>query len=336
MEKLYSIVKKWGITPQHIEEIKFNVWRVKTSHGDYALKCSELNQNRLDFIATAHEHLNLCGFQNFAKPISCKGLPYLSHGDDFYTLYDWVCGEPCNFDNIGHLRAAAEALGKFHLYSRSEKLLENQGAKFSYFSWIEKTGKRIEDMEKFQALASLGERNFFEKMYLGFYEPFMAKAKKSKKLLLTSSYPGIAHDDFKVGAFIHYDVAARNFIIQGKEGYLIDFDYCTLDMPIVDLMRLIKRSLKYGNDSESKIKAIVSGYTNVKPLTKKQWEVLYALLLFPQKYWRLAERYFGKDTVWSLDTFNKKIRSVVKELENENRWLPILRQEAGLGEDSER
>ena len=83
----------------------------------------------------------------------------------------------------------------------------------------------------------------------------MKKASDSRRLLLSSEYPRLEEEARKVGSFIHYDVAARNFIIQDGKAYLIDFDYCARDLPLVDLMRLMKRSLKYGNNAENKLKS---------------------------------------------------------------------------------
>lgn len=330
MEKIRAIAVQWGLEPKYIKEIKSNVWEIDTSEGSYALKASTLKAEKLQFIAAAQRHLDYCGFQNFARPIMYCGQPYLAKDGFLYTLYDWIAGEKCDFDDIRHLSLASEALGRFHLYACNENLLVRNQAKIAYYLWPEKLAKRTADLERFQSLAAAEHSDFFSKMYLGFCAPLLEKAYLSRRLLLSSSYPRLAAEDHSVGAFIHYDVAARNFMILDNAAYLIDFDYCALDMPIVDLMRLIKRSLKYGGNCEAKIDAIVDNYTSVRPLTEEQWEVLYALLLFPQKYWRLAVRYYDCETDWSSETFDKKIRAVVRELENEDNWLPILRQKVGL------
>lgn len=330
MEKIRDIAAKWGIEPEYIREIKKNVWEIFTPEGSYALKASTLKTAKLDFIAEAQKCLDRNGFQYFARPILYRGNSCLRQSDCLYTLYDWIEGEKCDFDNLSHLSAAASSLAQFHLYARDEDLINHNGAKPSYYLWPEKINIRIRDLEEFHSIAAMEHSDFFSKMFLGFFAPFLDKAYQARRLLLSSSYPKMAEDSHRVGTFIHYDVAARNFIIQKNHAYLIDFDYCTLDMPIVDLMRLIKRSLKYGAAPEQKINAIIDSYCAVRPLKQEEWQVLYALLLFPQKYWRLSARYYRNETDWSQETFTKKIRAVVTELENEDLWLPILRQKIGL------
>jgi spore coat protein I len=120
----------------------------------------------------------------------------------------------------------------------------------------------------------------------------MSKARESHDRLLYSSYPTLISRAKEAGAFIHYDVAARNFIIKEHRAYLIDFDYCCCDLPLTDLTRLWKRSFKQGENYTSRIEAIIKGYRQHRTIRKEEFDVLYALLLFPQKHWRIAHRYF--------------------------------------------
>jgi spore coat protein I len=154
----------------------------------------------------------------------------------------------------------------------------------------------------------------------------MEKTRRAQKELLCSEYPRLAKEAAAVGSFIHYDVAARNFIIRDKKAQLIDFDYCCCDLPLTDLMRLIKRSLKNGSHYEVKINAILNGYQQYRRLTKAEGEVLYALLLFPQKYWRISHRYFYEYKKNDEDYYIKKMENAVTELEKEDCWLNLLKE----------
>lgn len=330
MVEIGEISSAWGIVPQEVKTVKDNVWRIKAVDGEYALKRSGLSPAKLQFIAEAQNHLTHCGFQYFSHPLFCGGAPFLELEDGIYTLYEWVAGDRCDFDHLGHLKAAAETLARFHLVSRLPSVVKIKSHKKPELRWVRRISTRIEDMERYAVVASEHAEGFFEKMYLAFYGPMMKKASDSRRLLLSSEYPRLEEEARKVGSFIHYDVAARNFIIQDGKAYLIDFDYCARDLPLVDLMRLMKRSLKYGNNAENKLKVIIEGYGRIYPMSKEQWEVLHALLLFPQKYWRLAQRYFQNDPHRDNDFFKKRIRTAVAELEREDQWIKIFRRYTGL------
>ncbi|MFQ6847588.1 MAG: CotS family spore coat protein, partial [Clostridium perfringens] len=44
--------------------------------------------------------------------------------------------------------------------------------------------------------------------------------------------------------------------------------------------------------------------------------VLYAYLLFPQRYWRLANRYYYNEVMWGQNIFINKINNIINEKES--------------------
>ncbi len=325
MEELRQITDSWEIAPLAFDTVQDNVWKVFTEEGIYALKNSHLDEKRLFFIANALETLAKNGFFKYAHPISlAPGVPFYQHEAGRFCLSEWVDGEACDFNCPRHLLAAAKTLGEFHLYSRNIGSFHGAEGRVSYFCWPDKIASRTGDLEDFAFLArSKKRRNAFERMYLDHYESFSAKARSARRLLLISDYSRLAKEAYAVKSFIHYDVAARNFIVQGEDAYLIDFDYCTLDLPAVDLMRLIKRALKDGYAAKEKLQTILTGYQTARPLTNSECRLIYALLLFPQKFWRLSQRYFCQSHPWTEDTFERKMKNTIRELEHEENWLPL-------------
>ena len=327
MEELRQIIGSWQLQPLAADTVQDNVWKVYTEEGVYALKNSRLEEKRLFFIANAQRTLVRNGFQKFAHAIDMSpGQPFFRQGKDHFCLSEWVEGEPCDFNCPRHLLAAGKTLGEFHLYSRNISSFQGAEGRVSYFRWPEKFASRTGDLEDFAFLAKAKKHpNAFEQMYLSHYESFREQARSARRLLFTSDYARLAREAAQVKSFIHYDVAARNFIIQGELAYLIDFDYCALDLPAVDLMRLIKRALKDGYAAREKLMTILSGYQSMRRVTKSEFQLIYALLFFPQKFWRLSQRYFCQAHTWSDETFARKMEGTIRELGYEEKWLPLYR-----------
>lgn len=325
MEHILS--RGWNILPKEIKEIQDNVWKVETENGTFALKCSLLKEKNLRFICRAERSLPLRGFNKFAIPQNCtNGQPYFQKDQQCYTLHQWIDGEKCNFDRREHLFAAAATLGDFHLRSRDPSLHHISSSRSNCFVRGENIQKRIEEMHRFYELALCSPQTTFNRLYRSYYPHFIQKAAGAKQRLLYSEYPRLAAEAAAVGSFIHYDVAARNFIIQERNAFLIDFDYCCCDVPLTDLMRLIKRSLKQGRNAETKLEAILSGYQRHRKLTPAESEVLYALVLFPQKFWRISHRYFCEPEYREEKFCLKKLKAAAAELEREDQWLPLLKE----------
>ena len=61
--------------------------------------------------------------------------------------------------------------------------------------------------------------------------------------------------------------------------------------------------------------AIIEAYNNISPLLESEYKVIYAYLQFPQRYWRLANRYYYNEVNWGQNTFGSKLESIINEQE---------------------
>lgn len=322
----HTIAKGWHIQAEKVQTVQENVWQIQTGENLFALKRSLLKEKNLAFICTAEESLPRHGFSRFARlEKTADGQLYYKEGQDLFTLHPWVNGQKCDFDDEKHLFSAATTLGDFHLKSREKSLKTLYSSRSNCFAQAEHLHGRIRELHRFYLLALKEPQSLFKQFYRYYYPVFTAKAISALKALLASEYPRLAAEADAVGSFIHYDVAARNFIVAADGAYLIDFDYCCGGLPLTDLMRLTKRALKRGENFENKIDVIYDGYQQNRKLTAAEADVLCAMLLFPQKFWRLSHRYFCEKRERDEDFYAKKMLLAAEELEKEDLWLNKLK-----------
>lgn len=58
---------------------------------------------------------------------------------------------------------------------------------------------------------------------------------------------------------------------------------------------------------------ILNSYTAINPLKEEEYRTLFAFLLFPQRFWRLSNRYYYNEVTWPSNTFNKKMEELISE-----------------------
>ncbi len=58
---------------------------------------------------------------------------------------------------------------------------------------------------------------------------------------------------------------------------------------------------------------ILNSYTAINPLKGEEYRTLFAFLLFPQRFWRLSNRYYYNEVTWPSNTFNKKMEELIAE-----------------------
>lgn len=327
MKKDSSVLKEYAFMPRGITTIQQDVFKVKTDSGDVCLKRADKREKKIVFIYSVLKHLTEKGFTKVSAPVPTKnGTPIVTEGEDVYFVTEWVPGVPCDFERDDHIAAASRTLAEFHQFSKGMDVLPGGKARSMYDKWPEKLEDRLDALKDFKKkVLKKSKRNDFEQRYLEYADFFITQGEKALQTLKNSAYQEIAKEAEKEGTFTHRDVAARNFII-GKNGeaYLIDFDYCRYDLRITDVVRLIERTLKAHKWRLEKADLILRNYNSINPLKPEEYKVILAFLQFPQKFWRVADRYFNEKKNWQEEGFLKKFNSATKKVNRQEKFVSLF------------
>ncbi|MCI8335899.1 MAG: CotS family spore coat protein [Peptococcaceae bacterium] len=290
-----DILTAFGIEkPYALWPIQESVYKVSCIQGDFCLKFVQYDKEKIDFLHDIMNYLLDQGFYRISRPIpTLSGDSAVKTAGGFYTLNRWVGGIACALDNDFHLLAAGRCLAAFSCAALGGELLP--GGKAGYHEWPERFAQRTEDLITWQRqTAAKKHRNPFEKLYLKVAPEMIADGIEAQRLLAQSAYGYLADEALYYRAFVHRDVAARNFIIgPDGEGWLIDFDYCRYDLPLTDIVRFVERGMKAVVYTPQQLDRMLGAYETIRKIDSEEYRVISAMLLFPQKFWRLCSRYFA-------------------------------------------
>ena len=290
----------WGLDLYEVFPARA-AYKVNTSGGSMCLKRFRARTEKLTFIKEAQNYLSARGFRNMSCLVNAlDGEAYTRMGKELYILSPWVHGDEPSYTNLTHLQMAAYFLGEMHCKSKGFTTFNKVREKYS--KWPKKIAKKEKELVLYEELARLGKRTF-DKIFLENYEWLIARTQKAYTLLNSSAYNKVC-EDAKQGYLCHGDTAMGNLIIYADEAVFIDFDAMALDLPVVDLWRLLRRSLRRNKWSPDFIHAIIKAYEEQRKLSPEEKEILLALLIFPEKAWRFAHEYYEKKEKqgWSVKT----------------------------------
>ncbi|MGI6685100.1 MAG: CotS family spore coat protein [Bacillota bacterium] len=323
MKGVLPVLKQYDFTVKGIIPVQEDVFRVETSRGVYCLKCANKSEYKMLFIYSVLKHLVDHGFYKVSAPVPTRdGSPLVKLDNHIYFMTEWVFGRPCNFMRDEHLIEATKTLAEFHQYAKGVVPLPGAKARTMYQKWPDVFRNRTNELKDFKKIVEEKKSlNDFEKRYLSYADQFIELGEKACQTLDSSSYQKIATEAEKEKTFTHRDVAARNFIIgEKKEAYLIDFDYSRYDIRAADVVRLAERSLRDVKWSIGKGDLIFKTYNQVYPLEKEQYPVMLAFFQFPQKAWRIANRYFKGKYQWQDEGYLKKLVSAVRKMSYQEKF----------------
>ena len=323
MMREFEIERQFNI---NIETIKANkgVYYLKTNKGERCLKKINYGPQKLLFVYGAKEHLIKNGFNTVDRYfLNIDEEPYAVVNEDLYTLSEWLGGRECDFHNIDEVRLAAKALAKMHEASKGYEPPENSKLKSDLGRWTQLMAKRIKSLDKMRdMLRKKSNKSDFDVMYLKSMDFYKDMGQKALKNLEGSSYYELCAIAERDKSFCHHDFTYHNIVLnEANDVYVIDFDFCKREVRTFDISNFMIKVLKRVDWDMNYARAIIDSYNSVSKLNNEEYKVLYAYLQFPQRYWRLANRYYYNEVNWGQNTFYNKLQGIVDERE---KYLKLL------------
>ncbi|ENZ01039.1 CotS family spore coat protein [Clostridium thermobutyricum] len=325
MMREFEIERQFNIK---IESIKANkgVYYLNTNKGERCLKKINYGPQKLLFVCGAKEHLIKNGFDKVDRYfLNIDGYPYALVNEDLYTLSMWLKGRECDFHKIDEVKLAANTLAKLHIASKGYDPPENSKLKSDLGRWPGLMKKRLKALDKMKEMArKKNNKSDFDLLYIKSVEFYKELAKEASKVLMTSDYERLCEIAEKEKILCHHDFTYHNIIIDDNdEVNIIDFDYCKREIRAFDISNFMIKVLKRVDWDIQFAKEIIDSYNEVSPLEDSEYKVLLAYLQFPQRYWRLANRYYYNEVTWGANTFAKKIQGIIDEQE---KYLNFLKE----------
>lgn len=332
MMREFEIERQFNIK---IESIKANkgVYYLNTNKGERCLKKINYGPQKLLFVYGAKEHLIKNGFERVDKYfLNIDNYPYALVNEDLYTLSMWLNGRECDFHKIEEVKLAAKTLAELHIASKGYDPPENSKLKSDLGRWPGLMKKRIKALDKMKEMArKKNNKSDFDMLYIKSMEFYKELAKEANNTLLISDYERLCAIAEEEKTFCHHDFTYHNIIIDENEKVnIIDFDYCKREIRAFDISNFMIKVLKRVDWDLEFAKAIIDSYNEVSKLEASEYRVLLAYLQFPQRYWRLANRYYYNEVTWGANTFAKKIQGIIDEQENYLKFIKEFKEHYDL------
>jgi spore coat protein I len=314
-----------------IESIKPNrgVYYLKTNKGNRCLKKIDYGIQKLLFVYSAKEHLISKGFTGVDKYfLNIEGNPYALVNEDIYTLSEWIEGKECNFHQEEDLINASKTLAVLHERSKGYEPPENSKLKTDLGRWSHLMEKRVKSFEKMRDMArKRGTKAPFDLNYIKNVDYFKKIGLESINVLNDSEYLNLCRVTEEEKGFCHHDFTYHNIIIdKNKSVNVIDFDYCKREIRVYDLSNYLIKVLKRNDWNIETAELIIDAYNEVSPLEEKEYRVLYAFLLFPQRFWRLSNRFYYNEVNWGQNTFSNKLQELILEREKFSKFIEDFKE----------
>lgn len=282
--------------------------------GRKLLKKTLLSPQRLIFIHEVKEHLYKSGFVNLDRFVCTpEGQPFTVVGETRFVMTDFVEGKECNFDVRVDMMRASTALAQFHKASKGFASSEAAMARDELGKMPIYFARRLEEIKKLKKNAKKG-RTKFDYLFLDWADQFYLMGEKALGDLKESAYDRLVKEAREGGTLCHHDFTHNNILCTDKGVWVVNYDYCCHELKSYDLANLLRRKMRKCNWDIAEAKAILDEYRKVEPLSEDEFKIMEIMLRFPQKFWRVANKYYNSKRCWSETSYLQRLQEVVREV----------------------
>lgn len=236
-----------------------------------------------------------------------------------FLLKEYITGTELNVNQAKELNEAAGLLAQYH---NTASALTIAGIPVD----VECDTMIIQEKEKHERelikvknyIRNRKKKNEFERIYLNAYEPMLKTARESLLLLhkKREAQPGCC--------FCHGDYNQHNVLWTNQGWRIVNFENMIYRWCIWDLANFIRKMQEKNNWDVGIGNEILKCYEKIRPLSEVEFEKLYALLLFPEKFWKVTNHYMNSRKSWISERDIEKLRKVIEQEESRIHFVEQL------------
>ncbi|MGE5678978.1 MAG: hypothetical protein ACM3ZR_13060, partial [Pseudomonadota bacterium] len=186
-------------------------------------------------------------------------------------------------------------------------------ARVDWGKWMEKLRSNSVSLNKYKEIVCLkGKNNEFDKVFCANVNDFLRDMQCSHELLKGSGYLERVRDSMACNQLTHSGFKKHAILEAEGAVFITNLEECSYDICEFDVATLLESFS--GKNSLELVDAALEGYSAVKPMNSGSIRIITAFLLFPRRFYKIAESAYGKKKNYNEKELTLKLeRSIRRE-----------------------
>lgn len=320
---------------------------IETNEGPKLFKRLECSINQVRFedkiqqllVKKGHPYVDLY-VRNSNDEIITKD----SMGDK-YLIKNWNYGTECDLRKEEDVLDGVANLASIHKFLSNVSINEEE-LSYNIEANLHNTfEKRIKELRRVRSyIRRKRKKNEFEVCFLDCYDLLFDQAVLANKLLKTSQYDNLLGDAILAGNIYHGNYTYHNLItldknqnkqrskytnensdLHGKQIVTTNFDKALVGIQINDLYHFLRKTMEKNDWDISFGDKMIETYNSNCKISKEEAEILYILLLYPEKFWKVSNHYYNGKKTWVPQRTTDKLREVKNQIRPKDEFLNQLK-----------
>lgn len=291
-----------------------------TNQGQKVLREYRGSKERAEFLAEMSFYLREQGLLIPTVTRTREDSPIAVDEDETkYILTDLFTGAECDTKKREDMLEAVRCLARLHNVSEGYEGEVPEFVKEEPDSLLQLYEKHNRELRKVRNYVhDKKKKNEFEMMFAGQYAGFMKKAEEVTALLKE-----IVPEERNFG-FCHGDYNQHNVLFSRQGTVIVNFDCFSYHVRVSDLANFLRKMLEKNNWNTGLGMDMIRAYDDIRRLSGQELRYLYLYLAYPEKFWKIANRYYNSHKAWLSGRNIEKLEKVIAQEDAREQFLLML------------
>jgi len=324
-EKQAALLSQYDLTIYRANRVK-GAWLLETDRGLKLFGGCPYSENRLKFEQKIKEHIRKQGFSAVDCYVETKDGNYLVQGpyNECFVLRDWYTGEECDAMNREHVLRTAKTLGRLHRCLTGVAIDTGEQEFCMQPKMTELLLRRNRELRRVRAyIRAKKQKNSFEQNFLNQFSLQYEQAERATALLDASEYENCYSMARAEGHMIHGNFTHHSVLLGEAQTAVTGFQKATAGIQIQDFYLLFRKILEKWDWNVEFGEAMISAYEEERLLPAQERRLLYVLLSYPEKFWKVANQYYNNRKSWIPEKNMKKLVQTMEQAKKREESIRI-------------
>lgn len=290
-----EIMMQYGLNINKVNYNRSNYY-LETTKGLFMLRKVMIPQEQIAFEYEVNKQLIDKGFNELEKLyLTQRNNPYVLYQDKAYVLQSFEKANEIDFKEVADLKAIVGVLARFHKAACSIETKGRDSGTSGLKNVYEHFNKRrIETRKLKKSISKLSQKSPFEIKFIEGYSAYEDLQLRALSLIDYDLCENLVNQARTNKTIIHNDYT-YHAVTKGEKGtYKINnLDQCTYNIQIMDLANVLIKVMQKNTWEIELLSTLLNEYSKERSLSSDEMQVLKAMLIFPEKYANICNKYLN-------------------------------------------
>ncbi|MBE5957329.1 MAG: hypothetical protein E7254_00495 [Lachnospiraceae bacterium] len=314
-EKSLVVLEDYDIRVKNYRRVR-GFYHCETDKGMYLLKEYTNSKGRLELLEKIQKYIEDKGHRTDLV-VRNNNNELMTQGPDggFYILKRWYEHRECEVEQIEDLCKGVGELAAIHSdCSRLEEIIPQemifqQGADVEQL--MHRHSKELLMTSRYIDRAK-NKRAFEYELKAGIDE-YYEQAVAAEKYLDKLDYGKLFARAGASKMLCHGNVRPHNILMTKTDAVIVNYIRAVCDIQIVDFYKLFKKVMEKNGWNLDTARKLVKAYDENREVSREEWELFVALLIYPERFWKVANNYINSGKAWLSEKNKEKLKMFIEQ-----------------------